>query len=381
MSDYVWKHLPYAIYLDTNALRSAGLNLEDPWINKLLSITNDYSISVFISELVLAEWCEHIMEKLESQRQKLLSLTNSFKKFEITVPDIKADEIKLPEKTKLNQVLLKKLKTFGINVIKNWDAPLSHLLSEAIVKKPPFAERGKGLCDVVILESYAKHAKENLPEARVLIVSRDGDVKRSEARFKDQNIVVEFVDELQIVGKLESLLNDEVAAYIKNKNLKLKEYILTHEATILNYVRKTPLKITNWMLESPWLNKKEDRVDGTIERILAVRPTKINDVIGGTPMFGDELSTDRYPVRISVQIELDIVVSQFSSAFYVLGQTRAIVQPDTVDSTTPVELKPIDWKSREFSKTIKRNLTVIASLDAVKEKDGILEDFRIEKII
>ena len=56
MTDYVWKHLPYAIYLDTNALRSAGSNLDAPWINELLSITNEYGISVCISELVLAEW-------------------------------------------------------------------------------------------------------------------------------------------------------------------------------------------------------------------------------------------------------------------------------------------------------------------------------------
>jgi len=44
MTDYVWKHLPFAIYLDTNALRSAGLNLDAQWINELLSITNKYGI-------------------------------------------------------------------------------------------------------------------------------------------------------------------------------------------------------------------------------------------------------------------------------------------------------------------------------------------------
>ena len=42
MTDYVWKHLPYAIYLDTNVLRSAGHSLNKPWISELLSITNKY---------------------------------------------------------------------------------------------------------------------------------------------------------------------------------------------------------------------------------------------------------------------------------------------------------------------------------------------------
>jgi len=40
MAEYYWKHLPYAIYLDTNVLRSAGPHLDVPWINELLSITN-----------------------------------------------------------------------------------------------------------------------------------------------------------------------------------------------------------------------------------------------------------------------------------------------------------------------------------------------------
>ncbi|MBW1796480.1 MAG: hypothetical protein JRJ38_19030 [Deltaproteobacteria bacterium] len=61
MTEYVWKHLPYAIYLDTNVLRSAGPNLDAQWINELLSITNKYGMSLCISDLVLAEWCEHIL--------------------------------------------------------------------------------------------------------------------------------------------------------------------------------------------------------------------------------------------------------------------------------------------------------------------------------
>ena len=382
MTAYVWKHLPYAIYLDTNALRSAGPNLEAQWINELLSITNEYGMSLCISELVLAEWCEHIIRVLEGNRQKLLLSITLLKNYGIPVPDIEPEKISLPEKTQLTEVVSSKLKTAGFDVIRNWDAPLSQLLSEAVAKKPPFDEGGKGLCDVVILESYIEHAKEKFTEPRVLVVSNDSAVRRSENRFKKHGITVEFVGESDIVGKLKSLLKDEVAAYIDSEKSRLREYVLTYEAMILDFVKKTPLKITEWMLNPFYITKEEDRIYGTIESIISVRPTKITHVTGGAPTYGEESAQDRYFVRIFIEIELDIVVSEYERGFGLFGQTRAIVQPDMVDNSSPVILeKTINLKPREITKTIRRSLTVLATLDAEKEKRGILEDFRIEKVI
>ena len=381
MSDYVWKHLPYVIYLDTNALRSAGPNLDAPWINELLSITNEYGISVCISELVLAEWCEHIIGVLEGNRQKLLSSIALLKHYGISIPDIKPGEVSLPGKAQLVGVVSGMMKAAGFNVIPNWDAPLSRFLNEAVAKRPPFDQGGKGLCDAVILESYAEHAKENFTQARVLVISNDGAVKRSGERFKDREITVDFVGESDIVGKIKSLLKDELAAYLEDKKSRLRDYVLTYEPTILDFVRKTPLEITDWMLNPPF-TEPTDRILGTIEGILSVRPVRITDVIGGAPTYGEKTAQDRYPVRISVEIELDIVVSEYGFGLGVFGQTRAILQPNMVDSTSPVTLeKTFDWKPREINKTIKRSLTVFATLDAEKEKLDVLDDFRIEKIV
>jgi hypothetical protein len=382
MSDYVWKHLPYAIYLDTNALRSAGPNLDAPWINELLSITNEYGISVCISELVLAEWCEHIIGVLEANRQKLLSSIALLRHFGISAPDLKPSEISLPGKTQLVGVVSGMMKAAGFKVISNWDGPLSQLLNEAVIKRPPFDQGGKGLCDAVILESYAAHAKENFAQARVLVISNDGAVKRSEQRFKDRGITVDFVGELETVAKLKSLFSNEAAAYIEGRKSRLTAYILTHEPEILDFIKKTPLKITDWMLNPPSA-ELYDRLLGTVESILSVRPVRITDVIGGAPTFGEETLQGRYPVRISVEIELEVVVAEYSFGLGVLGQTRAIVQPELVDSTSPVTLekKPYDWKPREITRTIRRTLTVFATLDALKEKADLFDDLRIEKIV
>ena len=380
MATYVWKHLPYAIYMDTNALRSAGPNMDATWINELLSITNKYSMRLCISELVLAEWCEHIIGVLEGNRQKLLSSISLLKHYGITVPNINPAEISLLEKPRLKEVVSSKLKTAGFDVIPNWDAPLSRLLSEAVEKKPPFEQGGKGLCDAIILESYAEHAKNNYTNARVLVISNDSAVKRSEDRFKDLGIVVDFVSESDIVEKLKSLLKDEVATYIETKKSRLRDYILKYEPTILDFLKKTPMEITDWMLNPP-LAEPEDRIYGTIEGILSVRPVRVTDVIGDAPTYGEKPAINRYPVRISVEIELNIVVREYGG-FGLLGQTRAIVQPNMLDSTSPVPLeKTFYWKPREITRTIRRSVTVLATLDSEKEKMDNLDDFRIEKIL
>jgi hypothetical protein len=379
MTEYIWKHLPYAVYLDTNGLRSAGHSLKKPWVNELLSITNKYGISLCISELVLEEWCEHIIEILKGNRQKLLSSISLLKDYNIQVPTIEPQEINLPEKSELIELVTQKLINAGFKIIKNWDAPLSKLLNEAVEKRPPFEQGGKGLCDAIILESFVEHAKENFTEARVLVISNDAAVKRSEDRFKKHGITVDFLGESDIVIKLKSLLKNEVATYIEEKESRLKDYILAHGSMILDLVKKTPLKITDWMLDGHF-TKEEDRIYGSIERILSVRPTKIANVVGGAPTYGEETPQDRYPVQIFVEIELDIVVSQYNFGLFM--QTRAIVEPGMIDKNSPVTLeKKTNLQPQEITKTIKRSIAVYATLDGEKEKQDIFDDLRIEKII
>ncbi|MFZ0931513.1 MAG: PIN domain-containing protein [Syntrophobacteraceae bacterium] len=382
MTEYVWKHLPYAIYLDTNVLRASGPRLDAPWINELLSITTKHGINLCISELVLAEWCEYIAGVLENNRQKLLSSVNLLGQYGISVPGIQRQEIDLPEKKHLNKMVSEKLRAAGISVIPNWDAPLSELLADAVAKKAPFEEGGKGLCDAVIVESYVKHAKDSFDEPRVLVISRDSAVKRSGDRFKERGVAVDFIDEQSIVEKVKSLLKEEVTAFIEKEKAQLKEYVMSHEAEVLDFVRKTPLKVTDWMLNPPLGVMAEDRVEGTIESILSIKPTRITHIIGGALAYGEEPSQGRYPLQIFVELELDIVVREYGFGLGVFGKTRAIVQPDTLDSSSPVSLEAtcFDWKGRETTRTIKRNLTVLATLDAEKEKAGVLEDLRLEGI-
>ena len=240
----------------------------------------------------------------------------------------------------------------------------------------------EGLCDAVILESYAEHARENFTKSRVLVISNDGAVKRSAERFKDREIAVDFVSETEIVAKLKSLLSDESSAYLEAKKSKLTAFVQAHEPEILDYIRKTPVEITDWTINPPSA-ELYDRIIGTVESILSVRPVEIINVIGGAPTYGEDTAKNRYPIRISVEIELEIVVTEPGFGLELLGpQARAVVQPDLLDSTSPVTLekKTYNWKSREIIKTVTRALTVAATIDAQKEKDDIFDDLRIDKV-
>ena len=57
------------------------------------------------------------------------------------------------------------------------------------------------------------------------------------------------------------------------------------------------------------------------------------------------------------------------------------VQPDIVNEKSPVIFEDtVDYNPKEITKTIKRSVSVFATLDAEKEENNILDDLKIVKI-
>ncbi len=378
MAEYQRKHLPDAVYLDSNILRSAGHNLNKPWMSELLSITGKYGIELCIPELVLGEWCEYLLELINKNQQKIFSAITILDEYEINIPEIPESSIKLPDKENLIEIVQKRLNNAGFKIIKNAEPSLTQLINEAVCKMPPFEKRGKGFCDAIILESYIVHAGSNFTNARILVISNDEAVLRSKERFENKGINVTFAKEAEIVNKLKSLLDNEVASYIEERDRQLTEFIMSHEKTIMEFVQKTPLKITDWWLEGTLTG--EDRIDGTIQRILSAKPTRITDVVGGAPIYGKKISTGRYSVKIFVEIELEIEVSR-STFLSAMLEPRAIAQPKMIEKDSPLTLGiSRNWQQQDVILTIKRSVTVESSLNEDKAQKGEFEDLKLESV-
>ena len=91
------RHFLDAIYLDTNILRSAGLNLNKLWMSEVRSFAGERGIHLCITKLVLAEWCEDILESLRRRRQQMLSASDFLMEYEIEVPYFNEALLTLPE--------------------------------------------------------------------------------------------------------------------------------------------------------------------------------------------------------------------------------------------------------------------------------------------
>jgi len=378
MAEYQRKHIPDAVYLDSNILRSAGHNLNKPWMSELLSITNQTGIVLCIPELVLREWCEHLFELITKNHQKLFSAINLLGEFEIDIPDISKSNIKLPKKHNLIKVVQEHLVNAGFKVINNFVPDITQLINEAVYKIPPFEKGGKGFCDAIIVESYIAHANGTFSNARVMVITNDDAILRSKDRFESKSINVTFARETEIGEKLKSLIDNEVASYIEERGKQLTNFILTHENTIMEFVKTTPLKITDWWLEGALTG--EDRIDGTIQRILSAKPTRITDVIGGAQFYGKKPTASRYPVKIFVEIELEIEVKR-SNVFGAMLEPRAIAQPQIIDKNSPLPLEPTrNWQYHDVVLKIQRSVTVEASLNEDKAKEGQFEDLNLESV-
>jgi hypothetical protein len=118
------RHFLDAIYLDTNILRSAGLNLNKPWMSEVRSFAGEHGIHLCITKLVLAEWCEYILESLRKRRQQMLSALDFLKEYQIEVSYLNESFLTLPEGNTLIQIISERLGNAGFEIIDNWTESL-----------------------------------------------------------------------------------------------------------------------------------------------------------------------------------------------------------------------------------------------------------------
>jgi hypothetical protein len=211
-----------------------------------------------------------------------------------------------------------------------------------------------------------------------MLISNDKAVINSEKRFSKRDITVTFVAKDEIVGRLEGLLSDELTSLRDERKKLLFEFVKKHEDEILDFVRKSPMRFTDWWLQ-PFFGGK-DKIQGSIKSILSVQPTQVTEAIGGTPASLKKVQPDRYPIDIWVDIELEVVVLESDSLASFL-KPRGVAEPESIDEKSPLTLRswPI-WDTTERRTTITRSIHVEATVLAEGVKHCKYEDLKLENV-
>jgi hypothetical protein len=376
MTNYKSQYLPNGIYFDTNILRKARFDLSESWMIELRAFANDFGIKLFLPELVLDEWTKYIFESLKSNYSKLSSVVKFFRDYNISIPDFDETGVELPEWKTLKDIIRDRLNNSGFIIIENWTGPLESLINEAVRKIPPFDEGGKGFCDVIILESIIKHASNKLKNARIMVISDDKAVKRSNDRFMKHDINVIFADQEDVLTILDSSLDKEAAALQQHREELLFIFVKRYEALIIDFIKKEPIKFTDSWLDGFGDNK----VEGSVTSVLSVIPLRIIKVVGGVSLSQEDVTPNRYPINIWVEAELDVLVDKLDF-FSNRNEPLAIEIPEKIDANAPLKInKRFNFDTHVVKDRIKRNIYVEATISKDKTESGDYKDFRLEKV-
>lgn len=375
MATYNYKHIPSAIYIDSNILRAASHDLNQPWFSELISFCNNYGISMYISKLVLDEWCEHIFEILQANISKIIASLKMLKEFHIM--DLDFNENVEINRKELYERQKERLENYGFNVIQNLYIPTELLVKEAILKKPPFETGGKGFRDTIIIETYADHANKNYSDKQVIIFSNDNAVQKSRERFSSKGIKALFYTQENIIKELNDKLSAEEKSNIKERKENLLKFIKSKEAKIIEYVRTTELKINDLFLDGIGENK----LNGTVRKILSVIPTKISDVLIVQRFFESETEEGRFPIMIFVNVYIELIIDEYNILSSMV-EPLAFVQPQSITENSPIQIeKKYSLTPQERFVKVDRSVTIEATLDKDKADQGIFEDLQLLKLL
>ncbi len=172
-----------SIYLDSEALVSAGWpNISAP-LRRILNWANRYGVSLFLPEATEMELEEHWYRDFIKLCEEIKASEKKLKKFRYI--DMRSLAVRLPDE----EVARRQYKEAVRRVKEDWgfqSVPLTRrnieeLFGSAIRRVPPFKEEGAGFQDTVIYLSVINHLRETGRSGAYL--SNDGIFKKERERI------------------------------------------------------------------------------------------------------------------------------------------------------------------------------------------------------
>lgn len=374
--DQVRQHLFDAVVLDTNALTSMGFPLGSAWFSELCEICKRADVPIAVIDITLDEWTAQHQSMLRGKWSKARDCLRFIA--QISGTPIALPEIALPDNSAVKQFLKSQLEAQEVDIVETQPQGVTDYIGEALNKTSPFEQGGKGFMDAVILDSIVTYAKTLNTRPRILVVSDDSAVLRSQDRFNRSGVEVEFAKRAEAKEKAATSLSLAESEFVKQRDAALLNHVRESESRILQTFKQKPIKIGNHALQTAL---KQAKLGSLIpERIVGLRPQGVETV---TVLYGIPESVaglDRYRVDVNVLCEVDVVLRSYlvSTQISLFGQTTITMDGIEVGKEFPIESPRMSGDELQATHTILMPISIDGSIAREAFVQGVCKRFRIE---
>ena len=387
MSQQIELTVPRAIYVDANALIGAPKTLVTQPIAEVVHIANLLHFKLCVPEVALEEWLSHCCEDAIKSMQRMQGDARRVGEVLGRCPL----QCELLEKNKLIELAkesrLHRIEECGFQRIATPQVQLNDLVKLFVDKRPPFNDGDKGFKDAVIIESVFQHACIDNSFEHIIIATSDkafGHTSISQ-RFADKGTTIHIVDGppqdlfKNLVDKINGMMNEAQSTLWKHRHDQATSFAKKHEQKILSFVNKNArIGRSDLLGYRQYLQRGQKRAgeDAKLDysRIVSVdgfRPLNVVSAFSYDDPDAPLEGRSRFVITVSVEIDLTIASPNM------FAETR--VHLDEMNSLLSLPLS-LERPENEESITVKRNLTVVATIAADGKEEGNFSDLQLESV-
>lgn len=317
--------MPDAIYLDTNALRQAGIFLDSTWITESRAEASKYSVPLAAPRVCVDEFAKFVAKTMDESFQQAvrhISSLNRLLSSEIPSPSVSRKSFK-QDATKL---VCAQLESAGIQTIPNHFPDTDVLLQQALDEIPPFEAGDKGFRDTIAVESIRSHARSLRSDPIVWIVTSDKVFSRCLPRFQSDSIrsIILKPDELATnINTCALVLGAAVRIY---RDEHLLEFTQTQEEAVRYAISHMDMNISSTTLFG------FDHPRPTLLGVHSVALKSIDNIHSGIPLRKIQLSEERIGFYMDITLSITAEVKRTRGGFLFSG----LLDPGV--TATPAEL-------------------------------------------
>ena len=354
--------IPRVIYLDTNAVHEAGFDFSADWFVRLRAETQDLNVTFAIPQLVADEVSHALAIKCVEAADKIRDHATYIER----VAEVSTALVEHPTddlKKRAFDATRQRILDGGIVVFPNSSPRVDELVARAVAKVPPFQSGDKGFRDCVIIDSIGAHFRSEYIDKQIMVVSSDKTFQRGVRQLieckQNQVIICPPKDAAEAFKKC---FTNAVKILREEEEALAKRFLEQSRDAIFDYVKKQ--NVSDFLLR--FGNKELEHK--TIKRLVDVRPKCIAWV---SPHQSDEERGIRIPILFGVVVELDLLVSQLSTASLFDLEFRL----DQPGAPTKREQASPDYIESEL--TVEHTVHVPATVELTGNDQEPYEDLRL----